>query len=101
VIEISVGMIFWRDTAISSLRKISIVFGASLITHPMVWFVFPQIRDEGGFSYGEYLLMAESYAYGVEALYYYAFRVQHPILLSVIANTCSFLTGVMLYKFVL
>ena len=101
VIEITVGMLFWRDKEVSSLRKISILFGASLITHPMVWFVFPQIRDEGGFSYGEYLLMAESYAYGVEALYYYAFRVQRPILLSVIANTCSFLTGVMLYTFVL
>ena len=101
VIEVTVGLLFWTDTKVSMLRKISILFGASLITHPMVWFIFPQIRDEGGFSYGEYLLMVESYAYGVEALYYYAFRIHRPILLSVITNSCSFLTGVFLYEFVL
>ncbi len=101
VIEITAGMLFWRDDEVSSLRKIATLFGASLITHPMVWFIFPQIRDEAGMSYGEYLLMAESYAYGVEALYYYAFRIKHPILLSVIANSCSFLTGVFLYEYVL
>ena len=101
VIEITVGMLFWRDDKVSSPKKVAILFGASLITHPMVWFIFPQIRDEGGYSYGEYLLMAESYAYGVEALYYYAFRVKRPILLSVLANSGSFLTGVFLYEFVL
>ena len=101
VIEITVGMLFWKDEKVSSIRKIATLFGASLITHPMVWFVFPEIRDEGGYSYGEYLLMAESYAYGVEALYYYAFRIKRPILLSVLANSCSFLTGVFLYEFVL
>lgn len=101
VIEITVGMLFWKDKEVSSARKICILFGASLITHPMVWFIFPQIRDEGGFSYGEYLWMAESYAYGVEALYYYAFRIKRPIVLSVITNSCSFLTGVFLYAFVL
>ena len=101
VIEITVGMLLWKDEKVSSIRKIATLFGASLITHPMVWFVFPEIRDEGGYSYGEYLLMAESYAYGVEALYYYAFRIKRPILLSVLANSCSFLTGVFLYEFVL
>lgn len=101
VIEITAGLLFWKDREVSVFRKIGILFGASLITHPMVWFIFPQIREEGGYSYGEYLLMAESYAYSVEALYYYAFRIKHPIWLSVIANSCSFLTGVILYEYVL
>ena len=46
VLEITAALIFWTDKKVSWLRKVSIVFGASLITHPMVWFVFPQIRDE-------------------------------------------------------
>lgn len=101
VLEITVGMLVWRDKEVSPFRKIRIVFCASLLTHPMVWFIFPQIRDEGGFSYGQYILMAESYAYGVEALYYYALRVQRPIVLSVLTNSCSFLTGMLLYEYVL
>ena len=56
VIEITVGMLFWKDEKVSSIRKIATLFGASLITHPMVWFVFPEIRDEGGYSHGEYFL---------------------------------------------
>jgi len=101
VIEISAASLVWRDPKVKWFRKACIVFGASLITHPMVWFVFPKIRSAGGFSYEEYLLMAESYAYGVEILYYYVMKVRRPFLLSIVANTCSFLTGVLIYAYLL
>ena len=101
VIEITVGNLFWREPEVSKKRKILTIFVASLITHPMVWFVFSDIRHDGGFSYNEYLLMAESYAYGVEAWYYYILKVKRPILLSVIANTCSFGAGLFIYSFIL
>ena len=101
VLEIIAGSLIWREKTVSWFRKVCIIFGASLITHPMVWFVFPSIRHDAGLSYGEYLFMAESYAYSVEALYYYVLRVKRPVLLSVVANTCSFLTGVLLYEYVL
>ena len=101
VIEISVGCVVWRDPKVQMLRKICIIFGASLITHPIVWFVFPKIQVAGGFTYEEYLLMAETYAYGVEIFYYYVMKLKRPILLSVVANTCSFLTGVLIYAYVL
>ena len=101
VLEISVGNIFWKDTNVSRAKKILILFGASLITHPMVWFVFSDIRNDGGFSYYEYLFMAESYAYGIEAWYYYILKVKRPVLLSIITNTCSFCAGLLIYNFIL
>ena len=101
VIEISVGSLVWRDAEVKWFRKAYIIFGASLITHPMVWFVFPKIQVDGGFDYEEYLLMAEAYAYGVEVLYYYVMKVKNPFLLSIIANTCSFLTGIFIYAYIL
>ena len=101
VVEITVGSLFWKDEDISTKRKCLTIFGASLITHPMVWFVFPNIQHEGGFSYEEYLLMAEGYAYSVEAFYYYVVKVKRPILLSIATNTCSFLLGLLIYAFVI
>ena len=100
VIEITVGNLFWRDPEVSETEDFHHICGI-LITHPMVWFVFSDIRHDGGFSYNEYLLMAESYAYGVEAWYYYILKSQRPILLSVIANTCSFGAGLIIYSFIL
>ena len=101
IIEITIGCFIWKDEKISLYKRILTIFGASLITHPMVWFVFSDIRRDGNFSYAEYLLMAETYAYSVEALYYYVFKVKRPILLSCAANTGSFLTGLIIFEYIL
>ena len=100
MIEITVGLLLWRDQKVSLIRKIGILFGASLLTHPLVWFVFPDMSAEWGLSYTEYLLMAETYAYGLEAFYYFSLRVSRPIMLSTVTNSFSFLTGVFVHEFV-
>src|SRR5689334_18085550 len=52
--------------------QIALAFGASLVTHPIVWFVIPRIRFD---SYGQMVACAESFAVAVEALYFYALYV--------------------------
>ena len=101
MIEITVGLLIWRKEKGSLSRKIGILFGASALTHPLVWFVFPKMSAEWGLTYPEYLLMAEAYAYCVEAFYYFSLRISRPILLSTVTNSCSFLTGLFVHEFVL
>jgi hypothetical protein len=51
----------------SFARRVGLAFLCSLVTHPVVWFVFPRLID----SYADYELMvvaAESFAVTVEAL---------------------------------
>ena len=93
LIEVSIGWIIWRENSISKKRKFAILFGASLLTHPVVWFVLPFFMFET-YSYEKYLIVAESFAFIAEATYYYCLHVQRPILLSLVANMCSFLTGI-------
>lgn len=52
--------------------QIALAFGASAITHPMVWFVIPDIPSS---SYAEYVIRAETWAVMVEAFYFYSFHV--------------------------
>ena len=96
LIEISAGVLVWRDKLTSFGRKILIIFSASLITHPFVWFVFPAVCERYALSYEIYLIIAESFAYFGEAIYYYTLRVKRPVLLSFFTNSCSFLTGLLL-----
>lgn len=70
-------------------RRMAIAFGASLLTHPFVWFVFPRlVSDEWS-----YMLAAEGFAVGAEALYLRAFGVRHALLLSLCANAASLFLG--------
>jgi hypothetical protein len=52
--------------------QLLLAFGASAITHPMVWFVIPRIPSS---SYVEYVVRAETFAVVVEAFYFYSFHV--------------------------
>jgi RsiW-degrading membrane proteinase PrsW (M82 family) len=85
-------------------RALAIAFGASAITHPVVWFVFPGIADaiflamaQRGWSasHSEVFRMVafgglcEGFAVAVEALYLRALRVQRPLFWSLIANLAS------------
>lgn len=68
-------------------------FGASLITHPVVWFLIPRIRFG---SYEAMVFAAESFAVIVEALYFHAIgamTMRRAILFSILANGASVTLG--------
>ncbi len=73
----------------SPWRLFWIAFGATALTHPVVWWVFPYLVV------GPYWLLgvlAESFAVAVEAVYIYAFGVRGPLwalLVSILANGLS------------
>ena len=75
--------------------QILLAFGASAITHPVVWFVLPRLEPsftDPGPAYIEYVIRAESFALVIEALYFYtlcAARFRHALLASLLANGLS------------
>jgi hypothetical protein len=66
-------------------------FGASAITHPVLWFViFPYLH----LPYVWLIVVGESFAVLVEAAYFaYPFRRRRALLWSLLANAASFGTG--------
>ena len=64
-----------------------------------VWFLFYPLYTQKHCSYVTYLIIAEVYAYGVEMIWYKLIKAEHPIRLSCVANTTSFLTGLLLHHF--
>ena len=66
--------------------RLALAFAASLITHPVVWFVIPRLV------YQDYIAMvavAETFAVVVEALWLRAFRVRQPFAWALLANGAS------------
>ncbi len=55
-----------REFPALKILRISLV--VNLLTHPLVFLVFPQIADHYGITYGWYVLYAESFAFIVECL---------------------------------
>jgi hypothetical protein len=77
-------------------RKWGVAFGASLITHPIVWFVFPRYFPG---SYPVMIACAELFAVAIEATWLASFGVRKPIEWSFFANMASFCTGLVLQHF--
>jgi hypothetical protein len=72
---------------------VALAFGASAVTHPIVWFVIPQIAYD---SYWDMVARAELFAVGVEGLYLYAFQLaglRRAFGWSLLANASSFGLG--------
>lgn len=70
---------------------------ASLLTHPVVWFVLPTLAAPT-LGYGGYLLVAEAFAWLAEALLFFgAVRrdLAGMLLVSLVANLASFSLGVL------
>ncbi len=84
-----------------------VAFGASTITHPVVWFVFPWLFARFvplGFAPGEHgqfwhywtmVAAAETFAVGVEALWLAAFGLPRALLWSLLANASSLGLGLL------
>lgn len=73
----------------SQTHRLAIAFGASAITHPIVWFVF----REGIEDYLTYLLIAETFAWVAEGLWFRLWRIDHPFAWSLCANAASVAAG--------
>lgn len=70
-------------------------FGASALTHPVVWFVFPWLLRPA-LGYWAMVGVAEGFAVAAEALWLWRWRVPQPFALSVLANAVSFGGGLLL-----
>jgi hypothetical protein len=70
---------------------LAVAFGASAITHPVVWFVIPTLIP------GEWLtmvLVAELFAIATEAVWLRAFRLKRALAWAAFANAASVLVGI-------
>jgi hypothetical protein len=94
VVEVPVAAYLLRREEPDRVRLLLLVAFASLATHPIVWYVWTQVFLVGT---PEYLVVAEAWAVGVEAVFYWAaFRGLRPsraLLISVAANAASFIAG--------
>lgn len=68
----------WRARA-------AIAFGATALTHPIVWYVLPWL----GLPYWVYVGVAEAFAVVAEGLYLGAFDLRRALLWSLLANGAS------------
>lgn len=69
--------------------RVAVAFGASLITHPVVWFVLPHL----GLRYETYVVVAELFAVLAEAAYLRGWGVRRALFWSLLANGASFALG--------
>jgi hypothetical protein len=93
-------------------RRALVAFGATALTHPIVWFVLPltislfaKLGSALGagspqlFGYWGYVAVAETFAVGAEAIYLGMFGVKRPLVLAFVANGASAGIGLTLRHF--
>ena len=87
-------------------QRLAIGFGASAITHPMVWFVIPPLVTQA-LSLPDFetefwiaVAIAEAFALSVETLWLFLFgaRLPHALAVAAIANATSFTIGLVCYQ---
>lgn len=69
----------------------AVAFGASALTHPVVWFAFPAWL--GGWPYVRQVALAEAFAVAVEALWLGAWGVRRSVVWALAANAASVAVG--------
>lgn len=94
VVEVPIVVWLLRAAGPGRARLAAIAVFASLATHPVVWFVVPQVLYE---SSNESLLVSEAWAVLVEALFYAVvlpgLRPARALGASLVANLASVLVG--------
>lgn len=86
------------DTARPMRERLAIAFGASAITHPLVWFAIPDACYELGLSHWWTIVaIAEAFALIAETLWLAAFGVRRAFFWSFFANGSSYLVGLFCY----
>ncbi len=89
-----------------------VAFGATALTHPIVWFVLPLtiplfaklgvalgMTETANFGYWSYVALAETFAVVAEAVYMAAFGMKRPLLWAFVANAASAGIGLTLRHF--
>lgn len=80
-------------------ERIAIAFAASGITHPIVWFVIPDLAHAAGIeSYWTMVAICEAWAVIGEAVFLGSVGVRRPLLWALAANTWSFVLGLYGYR---
>ena len=69
---------------------IALALGASMLTHPVVWFVIPPLIPEPWLAM---VVVAELFAILAEAAYFRAFGLRRALLWSAFANASSVVVG--------
>ena len=67
-VELPIAVLLLRPSGLGIGRLAGIVAIANLATHPVVWFVLPQLLDVGG---PEYVVAAEAWAIVIETVCYW------------------------------
>ena len=86
VVETPIYAYALRERIKTPLGRVAAGFGASAITHPIVWFVIPHLIAH---PYLAAMAVAETFAVVVEALYVRAFGLRHAFWWSLGANAAS------------
>jgi hypothetical protein len=93
-VELPVAAWLLRRAEPDLLRRCALIVFASLVSHPAVWFVFTQLFFVGT---PEYVVAAEAWAIGIEALFYAVtirgLAPSRALAVSVAANVASFAVG--------
>lgn len=96
VVEVPIYLFALRSAPLTLPRvpKVAVAFGASALTHPVVWFVFPEIF--GPRNYLSMVLAAEAFAVLAETYWFSVFGLRRPFAWSFVANAASLGIGLAL-----
>jgi hypothetical protein len=79
-------------------ERIAIAFACSAITHPIVWFVIPELARAAGLGgWWTAVAVGETFAVLAEAAFLACFGVRRALLWALAANGCSFVMGLFGY----
>lgn len=78
-------------------ERLAIGLGASAITHPLVWYVIPDVTHSFAIAWWPTVGIAETFAVVIEAIWLWAFGVKRAFWWSLAANGTSFTLGLFGY----
>ena len=87
--------IYYKLIEAHNVKKLLLGFGASAITHPLLWFMMPW--DSAPFLL--LLVIGEAAVFIVEGIFLKSFGIKNPFYISTLANSASMITGVLIDYF--
>lgn len=99
VVEVPIYLYALRSAVPRRQARLAVAFGASAVTHPIVWFVIPELVYsplDPLRGWATLIVVAEAFAVGVEAVWLRAFSLRRALLWSLGANMASFGIGQLL-----
>ena len=93
-VEAPIIALLLRASGVAPARAVALALFANLVTHPIVWFVIPQLLDVGT---PEYTAVAEGWALLAETAFYRLvipdLSVRRALLIAAVANAASWAVG--------